>query len=66
VLWQSSIVKYATVLFIASLLFHAWIGMRNIFMDYIKDTGLRLTLYVLTIGALLLYAVWSIQILWSL
>jgi succinate dehydrogenase / fumarate reductase membrane anchor subunit len=66
VLWQSSIVKYATVLFIASLLFHAWIGMRNIFMDYIKDPGLRLTLYVLTIGALLLYAVWSIQILWSL
>ena len=66
VLWQTPVVKYATVLFIASLLFHAWVGMRNIFMDYIKDPGLRLTLYVLTIGALLLYAFWSIQILWSL
>jgi len=65
-LWQTSIVKYATVLFIASLLFHAWIGMRNIFMDYIKDPGLRLTLHVLTIGALLVYAFWSIRILWSL
>lgn len=65
-LWQAPLVKYATILFIASLLFHAWIGMRNIFMDYIKDPGLRLTLYVLTIGALLLYAFWSIQMLWSL
>ena len=54
VLWQTPVVKYATVLFIVSLLFHAWIGMRNIFMDYIKDAGLRLTLYVLTIGGLLL------------
>ena len=66
VLWQTPVVKYATVLFIASLLFHAWVGMRNIFMDYIKDPGLRLTLYVLTIGALLVYAFWSIRILWSL
>ena len=66
VLWQTPLVRYATVLFIASLLLHAWIGVRNIFMDYIKDPGLRLTLYVLIIGALLLYAFWSIQILWSL
>jgi len=65
-LWQAPVINYATVLFIASLLFHAWIGMRNIFMDYIKSPGLRLMLYVLTIGALLLYAFWSIQILWSL
>jgi succinate dehydrogenase / fumarate reductase membrane anchor subunit len=66
VIWQTPIVQYATLLFIVSLLFHAWVGMRNIFMDYIKDPGLRLTLYVLIIGALLLYAFWSIQILWSL
>jgi succinate dehydrogenase / fumarate reductase, membrane anchor subunit len=65
VLWQSPVMKYATVLFVASLLIHAWVGMRNIFMDYIKYPGLRLTLYVLTIGALLLYAFWSIQILWG-
>ncbi len=64
-LWQMPVLKYATVLFIASLLFHAWVGMRNIFMDYIKHPGLRLTLYVLTIGALLVYAFWSLQILWG-
>lgn len=65
-LWQAPLVRYASVLFMASLLLHAWVGVRNIFMDYIKPTGLRLTLYVLTLGALLLYAFWSIRILWSL
>jgi len=65
VLWQTPVVRYATVILIASLLFHAWVGVRNIYMDYIKDPALRLALYVLTIGALLYYAVWSIKILWS-
>ena len=65
VLWQTSLVRYATVLFMASLLLHAWIGVRNIFMDYVKDAALRLTLYVLVIGALLWYAAWAIQILWG-
>ena len=66
VLWQTPLVRYATVLFIACLLIHAWIGVRNIFMDYIKDPVLRLTLYVLVIGALLWYGVWAMQILWGL
>lgn len=65
VLWQTPLVRYATVLFMASLLLHAWIGVRNIFMDYVKDPALRLTLYVLVILALLGYAVWSVQILWG-
>lgn len=66
VMWQTALVRYATVLFMASLLLHAWIGVRNIFMDYIKDPALRLTLYVLVIAALLWYAVWFVQILWGL
>jgi succinate dehydrogenase / fumarate reductase membrane anchor subunit len=65
-LWQAPLVRYATVLFMVSLLIHAWIGVRNIFMDYIKNPALRLTLYVLVIGALLWYGVWSVQILWGL
>lgn len=65
VLWQTTAVRYATLIFVASLLIHAWIGVRNILMDYIKDPVLRLALYALTIGALLCYAAWSIQILWG-
>jgi succinate dehydrogenase / fumarate reductase membrane anchor subunit len=42
------------------------VGVRNIFMDYVKDTGLRLVLYVLVILALVAYGVWAWQILWGL
>jgi succinate dehydrogenase / fumarate reductase, membrane anchor subunit len=66
VLWQTPLVRYATVLFVVSLLIHAWIGVRNIFMDYIKDPALRLALYVLVIGVLLWYGMWSVQLLWGL
>lgn len=58
--------KLATLLFLLSLYFHAWVGVRNIFMDYIKSSGLRLALYVIVIAALVVYAGWSVQILWSI
>ena len=57
--------KLATLLFLASLYLHAWIGVRNIFMDYIKSNSLRLVLHVLAIVWLLVCAGWSVQILWS-
>ena len=59
-------VKAATFVFLVSLFWHAWVGVRDIFMDYIKPAGLRLLLQVLTIVALVTYAGWSIQILWSI
>ncbi|MFN7086044.1 MAG: succinate dehydrogenase, hydrophobic membrane anchor protein, partial [Burkholderiales bacterium] len=59
------VVRYATALFLLCLFIHAWVGMRNIFMDYVKPIGLRLTLYVAVILALVWYAVWAVQILWS-
>ena len=64
VLWQTPLVRYATVLFMASLLLHAWVGVRNILMDYVKDAALRLALYVLVIGALVWHAACSVQSLW--
>lgn len=64
-LWELPLMRYATLLFLLSLYLHAWIGVRNIFMDYIRDSGLRLTLYVIVIAALVCYTVWSIQILWA-
>ncbi|MGH8762624.1 MAG: succinate dehydrogenase, hydrophobic membrane anchor protein [Nitrosospira sp.] len=57
--------RIASLLFLVSLFWHAWIGMRNILMDYIHATGIRLTLQVLVILSLLFYAVWSVEILWA-
>ena len=64
-LWELQIMRYATVFFLLALLYHAWVGVRNIFMDYVKDTGLRLVLYVLVILTLIGYGVWVLQILWG-
>jgi succinate dehydrogenase / fumarate reductase membrane anchor subunit len=64
-LWQVPIMRYATMFFVLSALIHAWIGVRNIFMDYIKDTGLRLTLHVVVILTLVVYGAWAVQILWG-
>jgi succinate dehydrogenase / fumarate reductase membrane anchor subunit len=64
-LWTAPLMRYATFLFMVCLAVHAWVGVRNIFMDYIKPVGLRLTLHVLVILALLGYAAWSVQILWG-
>jgi succinate dehydrogenase / fumarate reductase membrane anchor subunit len=58
--------KLATLLCLLSLYLHAWVGMRNIFMDYVKHGGVRLALYAVVIAALIAYAGWSVQILWSL
>lgn len=60
------LVRFLTFLFIVSLCYHAWIGVRDIWMDYIKPTGIRLLLHVLTILALVGYAGWAIQIIWRL
>ena len=66
--WKSfmgnGLMRFATFIFLMSLLYHAWVGVRDIFMDYIKPTGLRLFLLVAVILVLVGYAGWAIQILW--
>ncbi len=57
--------RILTLIFVASLLWHAWVGVRDILMDYIQPTGIRLGLQVLVILALSVYAFWSVTILWS-
>ena len=56
--------RVATLLFIASLAWHAWVGVRDILMDYIQSAGLRLALEVLVLLTLAAYVGWTIQILW--
>jgi succinate dehydrogenase / fumarate reductase membrane anchor subunit len=56
--------RVATLLFVLSLAWHAWVGARDILMDYVKHDGLRLALQVLTVLLLAGYASWTIEILW--
>lgn len=55
----------ATLAFI-SLAWHAWIGVRDIWMDYVKPAGIRLLLQVLTVLWLVASVVYFAKILWSL
>ena len=56
--------RVATLLFVASLAWHAWVGVRDVIMDYIKPTGLRLALEAVVLLTIAGYVAWAIQILW--
>jgi succinate dehydrogenase / fumarate reductase membrane anchor subunit len=56
--------KALTFAIIVALLYHVWIGMRDIWMDYIKPVGIRLSLQVFSIVWLVACAGWAIQVLW--
>jgi len=58
--------KVLTFAVIASLLYHVWVGMRNIWMDYVKPAGARLVLHMITLVWLVGCAGWAIQVLWRL
>jgi succinate dehydrogenase / fumarate reductase membrane anchor subunit len=58
--------KALTFVVIIALIYHAWVGMREILMDYIKPVGLRLSLQVFTIVWLVACAGWAVQVLWRL
>jgi succinate dehydrogenase / fumarate reductase membrane anchor subunit len=58
--------KTLTFCVIIALLYHAWVGMREIFMDYIQPVYVRLALQVFAIVWLVACAGWAIQVLWRL
>jgi len=55
----------ATLAFFA-LAWHAWIGVRDIWMDYVRAAGVRLFLQVMTILWLAASVVFFARVLWSL
>lgn len=66
--WQELIyhpwLRLISFLVFLAVVFHAWVGMRDVFMDYVRHTGARLTLQVVVIVMLMAYTLWAAQILW--
>jgi succinate dehydrogenase / fumarate reductase membrane anchor subunit len=58
--------KVLTFIVVVALAYHAWVGMRDVWMDYIKPVGLRLVAQVATIAWLVGCAGWAVQVLWRL
>ena len=65
-IFSSQWMKTLTFAVIISLLYHAWVGMREIFMDYIQPVYVRLALQVFAMVWLVGCAGWAIQVLWRL
>ena len=58
--------KVLTLVFFVALGWHAWVGVRDILMDYVKPAAMRLVLQVFTIVWLIGCMGWAIQVLWRL
>ena len=66
-IFASQWMKVLTFSVIIALLYHVWIGMRDIWMDYVTSAvWARLLLQVFTIVWLVGCAGWAIQVLWRL
>jgi succinate dehydrogenase / fumarate reductase, membrane anchor subunit len=63
-IFASQWMKVLTFTVIIALLYHVWVGMRDIWMDYVKPVWLKLSLDVFTIVWLVACAGWGIQVLW--
>ncbi|MGD8933676.1 MAG: succinate dehydrogenase, hydrophobic membrane anchor protein [Gammaproteobacteria bacterium] len=53
----------AVGLFVIALLLHAWVGMRDIILDYIHNTLMRMLAFILVIAVLTSCGLWSAKIL---
>ncbi len=57
------LVNLATGLFVLSLLLHAWVGIRDIVIDYVTHTGLRVSLFAAVMLLLGGCGIWSLRVL---
>ena len=62
-IFADGVVGIFTMLFLVAMLYHAWVGMRDILMDYVKPAGMRLLLQVAVAIVLVVYLIWSAAIL---
>ncbi len=65
-IFSSQWMKVLTFVVFISLGWHAWVGVRDIWMDYVKPVALRLVLQVATIVWLVGCMGWAVQVLWRL
>jgi succinate dehydrogenase / fumarate reductase membrane anchor subunit len=65
-IFASNWMKALTFSVIVALIWHAWVGVRDIWMDYVQPVGVRLALQVLSIIWLVGCGGWAVQVLWRL
>jgi succinate dehydrogenase / fumarate reductase membrane anchor subunit len=65
--WQGwvaqPLVGFGLLLFFASLLIHAWVGIRDVVIDYVHPTAIRVSLLTVIGFGLIGCALWVLQII---
>ena len=64
-LFAGGFFRLATLTAIVALLWHAWIGMRDILIDYLHGFALRLGAQFAVAVVLVFYLIWAVSILWG-
>jgi succinate dehydrogenase / fumarate reductase membrane anchor subunit len=59
------LVRILSLLFCLAVFYHAWIGVRDVLMDYIKPLSIRLSLQVVVCLFLIVCSIWTVSILWG-
>ena len=66
--WQSIFnciyTKILVQIFVIALVLHAWVGIRDLWMDYVQCNAIKITLHTLTILWLVGSLIYSIKVLW--
>ena len=65
-LFQKTSVRFLVWLLVTSICLHAWIGLRNVLMDYAKPLAVRQGLSLAISLVLILCVVWVTDILWRM
>ena len=66
-IFSSQWMKVLTFTVIIALAYHVWVGMRDIWMDYVTGSvALRLCLQIFTMVWLTACTGWAIQVIWRL
>jgi succinate dehydrogenase / fumarate reductase, membrane anchor subunit len=65
--WQGwvthPLVSLAVLLFFASLLLHAWVGIRDVIIDYVHPTAIRVSVLTVIGFVLVGCAAWALKII---
>lgn len=64
--WGLPLGGIAACLAFFALAYHAWIGVRDIWMDYVQSVAIRLTLQLLTVLWLVASVIYFVKVVWTI
>ncbi|MDF0606703.1 succinate dehydrogenase, hydrophobic membrane anchor protein [Neisseriaceae bacterium TC5R-5] len=65
-LFSHTWVKVLTQTSLIALFLHVWVGIRDLWMDYVQAVCIRLALHVFTIVWLVSCLIYSVKVVWGL